>query len=164
MRDAVSLLDQCSACADVIDAEAVSSSAGIAGRDYLYSLLDAAADSDVSKVLSITGELYDMSKDLTRLCEELTVQLRNIMLLKVSPETAENLIVCLPDELERLKVLASKMELETVMDRLTMLQECRERMQRAMNKRVEFEMTLIIMCSGRKIRQKLLTILKFMIK
>lgn len=150
MRDAVSLLDQCSACADVIDAEAVSSSAGIAGRDYLYSILEAVADSDASKALSITGELYDMSKDLTRLCEELTVQLRNIMLLKVSPETAENLIVCMPDELERLKSLSGKMELDAVMDRLTMLQECRERMQRAMNKRVEFEMTLIVMCSGRK--------------
>lgn len=150
MRDAVSLLDQCSACADVIDAEAVSSSAGIAGRDYLYSILEAVADSDASKALSITGELYDMSKDLTRLCEELTSQLRNIMLLKVSPETAENLIVCMPDELERLISLAGKMELDAVMDRLTMLQECRERMQRAMNKRVEFEMTLIIMCSGRK--------------
>lgn len=150
MRDAVSLLDQCSACADVIDAEAVSSSAGIAGRDYLYSILEALADSDVSKALSITGELYDMSKDLTRLCEELTAQLRNVMLLKVSPETAGNLIVCMPDELERLKTLAGKTELDTVMEHLTMLQQCRERMQRAMNKRVEFEMTLIIMCSGRK--------------
>lgn len=148
MRDAVSLLDQCSACADVINAEAVSASAGIAGRDYLYSILDAVADCDTSKALSITGELYDMSKDLTRLCEELITQLRNIMLLKVSPETAENLIVCLPDELDRLKALAGKTQLEAVMDRLTMLQECRERMQRAMNKRVEFEMTLITMCSG----------------
>ena len=150
MRDAVSLLDQCSACADVIDAGAVSASAGIAGRDYLYSILDAAAGSDASKALAVTGELYDMSKDLTRLCDELITQLRNIMLLKASPDTAENLIVCLPDELDRLKALAERMPLEIVMDRLTMLQECRERMQRAMNKRVEFEMTLITMCSGRK--------------
>lgn len=148
MRDAVSLLDQCSACADVINAEAVSASAGIAGRDYLYSILEAAAVSDTSKALSVTGELYDMSKDLTRLCEELITQLRNIMLIKASPETAENLILCMPDELDRLKGLAGKTELEVVMNQLTMLQECRERMQRAMNKRVEFEMTLIALCSG----------------
>lgn len=148
MRDAVSLLDQCSACADVINAEAVSASAGIAGRDYLYSILEAAMVSDTAKALSITGELYDMSKDLTRLCEELITQLRNIMLIKASPETAENLILCMPDELDRLKGLAGKTELEVVMNQLTMLQECRERMQRAMNKRVEFEMTLIALCSG----------------
>lgn len=148
MRDAVSLLDQCSACSEVINAEAVSASAGIAGRDYLYSILEAIEDSDASKALSITGELYDMSKDLTRLCDEIITQLRNIMLLKVSPETAENLIACLPDELDRLKALAEKTELDAVMNRLSLLQECRERMQRAMNKRVEFEMSLITMCSG----------------
>jgi len=155
MRDAVSLLDQCSACADVINAEAVSASAGIAGRDYLYSILEAVEDSDASKALSITGELYDMSKDLTRLCDEIITQLRNIMLLKVSPETAENLIACLPDELDRLKALSGKTELDAVMNRLTLLQECRERMQRAMNKRVEFEMALITMCSGGNRRESI---------
>lgn len=148
MRDAVSLLDQCSACADVIDADAVSSSAGIAGRDHLYDLLEAVEASDPARALSIVGSLYDMSKDLTRLCEELIAQLRNIMLLKASPQNAHELISCLPDELERLRGLAEKTNLDTVMSRLASLQECRERMQRAMNKRVEFEMTLIIMCSN----------------
>ena len=155
MRDAVSLLDQCSACADVINAEAVSASAGIAGRDYLYSILEAVEASDISKALSITGELHDMSKDLTRLCEEIITQLRNIMLLKVSPQTAENLIACLPDELERLRKLAENADLDTVMNRLSMLQDCRERMQRAMNKRVEFEMSLITICSGGNRRESI---------
>lgn len=149
MRDAISLLDQCSACSEEITAETVSMAAGIAGKDHLFSLLEAIADSDASTALSITGTLYDMSKDLTRLCEELISQLRNIMLLKASPETAESLIICLPDELERLKVLAEKSDLDIVMDRLTALQECRERMQRAMNKRVEFEMALIMLCGKR---------------
>ncbi len=148
MRDAVSLLDQCSVCAEVINAEAVSNAAGIAGRDYLYDMLDAVSDSDTPRALAVTASLYDMSKDLTRLCEELIIQLRNVMLLKASPETAEKLIVCMPDELDRLKAIADRSSLPTVMDRLSMLQECRERMQRAMNKRVEFEMSLIKLCSG----------------
>ncbi|MBR6967505.1 MAG: DNA polymerase III subunit gamma/tau [Ruminococcus sp.] len=148
MRDAVSLLDQCSVCAEKIDAEAVSAAAGIAGRDYLYDMLDAISDKDVPKALSITSDLYDMSKDLSRLCEELITQLRNIMLLKASPATADKLIVCMPDELERLKALAGKSDLPAVMDRLSALQECRERMQRAMNKRVEFEMSLIKLCGN----------------
>ena len=150
MRDAVSLLDQCSVCAETIDAESVSNAAGIAGRDYLYDMLEAVSDSDTAKALSITASLYDMSKDLSRLCEELIMQLRNIMLLKASPETAEKLIVCMPDELERLKSLANRCDLPTVMDRLSALQECRERMQRAMNKRVEFEMSLIKLCGNVK--------------
>jgi DNA polymerase-3 subunit gamma/tau len=91
-----------------------------------------------------------MSKDLTRLCEELITQLRNVMLIKASPDTADKLIVCMPDELERLKAIAEKSDLPTVMDRLSALQECRERMQRAMNKRVEFEMSLIKLCGNVK--------------
>ncbi len=147
MRDAVSLLDQCSACADTVDSAAVSDTAGIAGRDYLYDMLDSIADRDTARALAITASLYDMSKDLTRLCEELTSQLRNIMLLRVSPETADKLIVCMPEELGRLKSLAERTDTETVMARLSVLQDCRERMGRAMNKRVEFEMALIKLCS-----------------
>lgn len=150
MRDAVSLLDQCSVCADTVNAETVSSAAGIAGRDYLYEILEAIADGNAVGALSVVGSLYDMSKDLTRLCEEIITQLRNIMLLKVSPETSDSLIVCMPDELTRLRVLAEKTDLDTVMRRLSQLQECRERMMRVMNRRVEFEMTLIKLCGNVK--------------
>lgn len=146
MRDAVSLLDQCSACADTIDTDTVSAAAGIAGREYLYDILEALSDNDAVKAISIVGSLYDMSKDLARLCEELIMQLRNIMLIKVSPQTADGLIICMPDELDKLKALAEKLSLDVIMNRLSELQECRESMMRVMNKRVEFEMTLIKMC------------------
>ncbi|MDE6502537.1 MAG: DNA polymerase III subunit gamma/tau [Ruminococcus sp.] len=149
MRDAVSLLDQCSVCAEVINAETVSNTAGIAGRDYLYEILGAISEKDTSKALSVVGNLYDMSKDLTRLCEELITQLRNIMLIQVSPQSAENLIICMPDELERLNGLARKIPLEEVMNELSALQKCRENMSRVMNRRVEFEMTVIKLCGNK---------------
>lgn len=149
MRDAVSLLDQCSVCSEIIDAETVSNAGGIAGRDYLYEILDAIADKNTAKALSVTGNLYDMSKDLTRLCEELITQLRNIMLIQVSPKTAESLIVCMPDELEKLNVLSKKISLEEVMNELSALQKCRENMSHVMNRRVEFEMTLIKLCGNK---------------
>lgn len=146
MRDAVSLLDQCSVCAEVINAETVSNSAGIAGREYLYEILDAIAGKDIAAALSVTGKLYDMSKDLTRLCEELITQLRNIMLIQVSPQTASNLIVCMPEEMEKLTALAGQSAPEEIMYQLSALQKCRENMSHVMNRRVEFEMTLIKLC------------------
>ncbi len=149
MRDAVSLLDQCSVCAEIINTETVSNTAGIAGRDYLYEILGAISEKDTSKALSVVGNLYDMSKDLTRLCEEIITQLRNIMLIQVSPQTAENLIICMPDELERLNGLARKIPLEEVMNELSALQKCRENMSRVMNRRVEFEMTVIKLCGNK---------------
>ncbi len=148
MRDAVSLLDQCSVCAEVIDAAAVSNASGIAGRDHLYEILEAVNDSDTVKALETSGRLYDMSKDLTRLCEELIMQMRNIMLIKISPQSASGLIACMPDEYERLCAIAEKTELPVVMKRLDMFQECREKMKNVINKRVEFEMCLIRICGN----------------
>ena len=136
MRDAVSLL------------ETVSNVAGIAGREYLYEILEAINSSDTSQALAVTGSLYDMSKDLTRLCEELIMQLRNIMLLKVSLETAEKLIIGMPDELNRLRKLAENTDLTVIMNQLNTLQECHERMTKVMNRRVEFEMALIKLCGN----------------
>lgn len=149
MRDAVSLLDQCSVCSEVINAETVSNTAGIAGREYLYEILDALSVKDTAKALSVTGSLYDMSKDLMRLCEELITQLRNIMLIQVSPQTADALIVCMPEELEKLKSLAGHSTTEDIMYQLSALQKCRENMSHVMNRRVEFEMTLIKLCGNK---------------
>lgn len=148
MRDAVSLLDQCSVCAERIDTAVVSAAAGIAGREYLFDMLDSIADCDAPRALSVTAQLYDMSKDLTRLCEELILQLRNVMLIKASPKNAEEIIAVTPDDMERLKAIAGKTELQTIMGWLNMLQTCRERMARVMNRRVEFEMTLIKICGN----------------
>ncbi len=149
MRDAVSLLDQCSVCADVINAETVSNIAGIAGRDYLYEILEAISEKNTVKALTVTDNLYDMSKDLTRLCEELITQLRNIMLIQVSPQTAESLIVCMPEELDKLKSLAGKSATDEIIYQLSVLQKCRENMSKVMNRRVEFEMNLIKLCGNK---------------
>lgn len=148
MRDAVSLFDQCSVCAEKINADIVSQTAGIAGRDFLYDILDAVVSSDTAKALSITSQLYDMSKDLIRLCEELIMQLRNIMLIKVSPSNAEEIITAMPDDMARLKSIAEKSELDSIMNWLSQFQTCRERMNKVMNKRVEFEMNLIKVCGN----------------
>lgn len=148
MRDAVSLLDQCSVCAEKIDAESVSHTAGIAGRDFLYDILEAVIASDTAKAIAVTSQLYDMSKDLTRLCEELILQLRNVMLIKVSPSNAEDIIAVMPDDMARLKAIADKSALDKIMNWLAQFQNCRERMSRVMNKRVEFEMNLIKICGN----------------
>lgn len=148
MRDAVSLLDQCSVCAENITAEVVSQTAGIAGRDFLFDILEAIVNSDAPRAVEISSALYDMSKDLGRLCEELILQMRNIMLIKAVPATADNIITAMPDELEKLKAIADSLEIETIIDKLSQLQTCRERMNKVMNKRVEFEMSLIAMCSN----------------
>jgi DNA polymerase-3 subunit gamma/tau len=145
MRDALSLLDTCLAFDQNVTIETVSDACGIAGRDALFSLIKAIENKDAGETVRITGELYEASKDLSRLCDELTLQYRNIMLLKTLPGSEEN-IVCLPEELEILTNLAEKMPLDSIVKKLEILQATAQTMLRAASKRAEFEITLIRLC------------------
>ena len=97
---------------------------------------------DAAKALEITGALYDQSKDMVRLCDELLEQLRNMMLLKSGAGQPE-LLTCLPDEQPRLEELTRQPSLDTILRQIALLHDCRERMQRNPGKRVELEMALL---------------------
>lgn len=142
MRDALSLLDQCASGGDAITAASVTAAAGVAGRDSVFAILEAVQAQDAAKALEITGALYDQSKDMVRLCDELLEQLRNMMLLKSGSGQPE-LLTCLPDEQPRLEELTRQPSLDTILRQIALLQDCRERMQRNPGKRVELEMALL---------------------
>ena len=146
MRDALSLLDQCAAYSDNISLEIVSSAAGIAGRDYLFDMIEALCKKDAPLALAKVNEIYGMSKDLKVLCSELIEQLRNVMLLK-AVNGATDLITCLPEELDRLKKIADSVSLDTVLFQLSVLQECLDKFRGASSKRTELEMSIIKLCS-----------------
>ncbi len=148
MRDALSLLDQCVAYSDHIDLKVVSDAAGIAGRDYLFDILQAVAENDISLAISKTDELYSKSKDMTRLCDELLFQMRNLMLIKTVPDKTD-LLACLDSEVERLRAIADKMSIEDILSKLDILQHCSEAMQKCVSKRTEFEMALVKLCTPR---------------
>ncbi len=146
MRDALSLLDQCVAFSETITADTVSAAAGIAGRDQIFGIINAIIEKKPSDAISFIDELYAGSKDMSRLCEELISQFRNIMLIKINPGQTE-LISCMPDEYDKLCEYASKTDLQTVILYLTAMQDCSERMIRAINKRIELEMCIIRLSS-----------------
>lgn len=146
MRDALSLLDQCIAFSDNVTIDTVSGAAGIAGRDYLFDIIEAIADCDTGKAIAVIDKLYSMSKDMQRLCEELISQFRNVMLVKTVPENT-SIIVCMPNELERIKKTADKLSLKEILFKLEVLQGCNERLARASAKRVELEMCFIKLCN-----------------
>lgn len=146
MRDALSILDRCIAFSEEVTAQSVSEAVGIAGREYVFALAEAIADKEPAKALDIIAQLYDRSKDMQRLCEELSAQFRNIMIAISTPDRT-NVMVCLPSEIEIIKRLAGKLRLETVFDCLDALGKCAERMTRSLNKRIDMEMCIIRMCS-----------------
>lgn len=151
MRDALSLLDQCVAFDDNITLDVVSSASGIAGRDYLFDILEKIADKDAAGALKIVDRLYEMSKDLKVLANELLMQMRNLMLVKTIDSSRE-LITCLPDEYDRLCGIAGKMTLDDILGNISVLQESSERFAKSTSKRIELEMCLIKLCGNRAVR------------
>ena len=141
MRDAISLRDRCAAYGETITAQLTAEAAGAAGREYLLRLMEALHTKDTVAALGIVAELHDASKDLARLCEELILMLRDVMLLKATGDG--KLAHCMADELPALQKIAAETDMERIMGVLDLLQSCRERMGRAVNRRVELEMTLI---------------------
>lgn len=147
MRDALSLLDQCVAFSDRITAEVVANAAGIAGRDYLFGIIEAVIDRNAAKAVTIVKELHELSKDMQKLCDELIAQFRNIMIAKTVPGSTDAL-VCMPSEIEMIKKFADSMTIEDIFAVLDILQKSNERIARVSAKRVEIEMCLIKLCSA----------------
>lgn len=147
LRDALSLLDQCIAYSEKVDIDTVSFAAGIAGRDYLFNIIENIFEKNSAACIDALDELYSMSKDLQRFCEELLEQFRNLMLIKSVPENAE-ILSCLKSERERLSAIAQKFSLTEIIEKMEILQATNERLSRAVSKRVEVEMCLIKLCTG----------------
>ena len=148
MRDALSLLDQCIAYSKDVTIDTVSAAAGIAGRDYLFDLLECFVNKDTPKAIGIIGKLYDDSKDMQRLVSELVSQVRNLMLAKSVSD--DSMFACLPDETKKLRAIAQKLSLEEIFDMLRCLQDCSERLPKVSAKRIEIEMCVVKLSSGKQ--------------
>ncbi|MCM1328212.1 MAG: DNA polymerase III subunit gamma/tau [Ruminococcus sp.] len=146
MRDALSLLDQCIAFSENVTLDIVSGAAGIAGREPVFDIMEAVADKNAGKAAAVIDELYGMSKDMQKLCDELISRFRDVMMVKAVPNNAD-LLACMPSEIERIKALADRLTLEEIMRILEILQAGNERIARVSSKRVEIEMCLLKLCS-----------------
>lgn len=146
MRDALSLLDRCTAMSGHIDVPVVSSAAGIAGRAYLFKLSEAIIEKNVSEALKITDELHSEISDLGSLCDELIAHFRNILISKTVTKPGE-LIVAAPDEIEEYISSADRTTLPQILSVLETLENCAANIKKTTAKRLEFEMALIRICS-----------------
>ena len=149
MRDALSLLDLCLANTDSVNTETVMSCAGLAGQEHLFRIAKAVQKQDGGEALGVLDELWAQSVDYQRLCEQLIVFYRNLMVAK-SVSKPDELIACLPSELEEYKAMAEKTGMEDILWLLTVLQDTLSRMGRTPQRRTELEMGLLRLCSPPK--------------
>ncbi len=142
MRDALSLLDQCTGHGDIIDADLVCSVAGMTGKDHLFSLASAVNEKDSAKALELISDLHGKSCDMERLCSDMINHFRNLMIVK-TVRSAESLLVCTADELQQYKEQSGKFTLENILYCISLLQEAMANIKKGVNRRTEMEMTFI---------------------
>lgn len=147
MRDALSLLDRCTAMSEHIDLETVTSASGLAGKDYLFNLTEAIISNDITEGLKLIDSLHSTICDLGGLCDELISHFRNILISKTVTKP-EELIVATSQEIEMFLSISDRLTLDEILAILQTLQDSAERIKRTTAKRLEFEMALIKICSA----------------
>ncbi len=146
MRDALSLLDQCISKGEHITEEIVRRTAGLADKSHLFDITDAIRTKDGAAAVEIIDSLYRDSKDMARLCDELTSHFRELMLIKTVKQPRD-IIVMSDDDYNKAYEQAMVMPLEEVVDAIGVLQTSKEKMLRGANRRIEMEMTAVRLCT-----------------
>lgn len=146
MRDALSLLDQCTGRTKEITADVVCEVAGMTGKDHLFSLADAAAQNNSGKALELINDLHASSCDMERLCSDLINHFRNLMIVK-TVKSCSDILVCTAQEAEQYKQQSSRFTLEGILYCISLLQESMANIKRGVNRRIEMEMAMIKLCS-----------------
>ncbi|MDR1588729.1 MAG: DNA polymerase III subunit gamma/tau [Oscillospiraceae bacterium] len=91
MRDALSLLDQCSAGGDV-DRERVLSALGLAGESRAVRIVSAVLDGDAPRALKALDEVYMAGGDMTAVIGELSRLTRDCLIAKLMPRGGDGLL------------------------------------------------------------------------
>lgn len=147
LRDALSLTDRCIGLGGgEITLLVVREAAGLSGRGYVYDMASSCINKNCGEALELIAKLYGESKDMARLCEELTEHFRNLMLLK-SVKNPDDILVVGRDELEVLKSHAERISLSEIVHIMDVLGSAFERMNRGADSRTEMETAVVKLCS-----------------
>ena len=144
MRDAISLLDQCSG-AEVIDERAVTDALGLAGGERIGELLSAIAGHDGASALEIFAGLWRDGKDPAVLLGDLCSLMRDVLLLSVAPRGALELLsgAYTADALRAFSGLFTRQELLRGMERI---QEALAALRDNPSPRPAVELCLVALC------------------
>ncbi|MFU0832622.1 MAG: DNA polymerase III subunit gamma/tau [Oscillospiraceae bacterium] len=146
LRDALSILDQCFGRSKNVTEDVVVETAGLVGREHLFRLADAVRSQDSASALEMIDQLHSSSKDMARLCEELSSHFRSLMLIKTM-KNPRSLLAVTDSEYEELTKQARAISMSTVLHAIDALQATLEKMFRGGDRRIEFELAMMRLCS-----------------
>ena len=145
MRDALSILDQCSAASQSIDEAVIRDVCGIAGNENIFALVKAINAGDTAAAIKTVDILYRNSVDMKKLVFELISCYRNLMIIK-TVKSARELIVCSEAEFNELSQMAEGYTLSNIVSALTVLQEMTESVASSAS-RSDVELVIVKLCT-----------------
>ncbi len=148
MRDGLSLLDQCVGAGTKIDVPLVEACIGLAGADRTGALCRAVQDRDAGLALSILDGLYNDGRDPASVLNELSVLMRDILMLRLAPRNGEGLLSGSYDR-KTLETLGAGADDRALLDRIGAIQRSIFDMNRSADRRMTAELCLMTLCDER---------------
>ena len=146
VRDALSLLDQCSASA-TIDLEAVYSAMGLAGNRRTAQLMSSILNHDTDKTLRDFNSMWMDGKDPATLLTELSGLLRDTLMTHVAPKGARSLISGGYDD-TTLGELSGRMTTEEIICAMETVQKYTASMRESTSPKTTAELCLVSLCDN----------------
>lgn len=147
MRDALSILDQCIAfnIGKELTYENVLDTIGAVDIDVFARLLDCVIKLDVVGAIDLVDEIVWQGRELSRFVSEFTWFLRNVLLVKVSPEADQKLDMS-AENLERLRQLAAQIDTDALIRYINIFSDTSANIKYAVQKRIVLELAVIKLC------------------
>lgn len=146
VRDALSLLDQCSASA-TIDLEAVYSAMGLAGNRRTAQLMSSILNHDTDKTLRDFNAMWMDGKDPATLLTELSGLLRDTLMTHVAPKGVRSLISGGYDD-TTLGELSGRMTTEEIICAMETVQKYTASMRESTSPKTTAELCLVSLCDN----------------
>ena len=146
VRDALSLLDQCSA-SEVIDLDAVYYAMGLAGNRRTAALMDRILAHETEKAIRDFNAMWMDGKDPTTLLTELSGLLRDALMMKVAPKGGQSLITGGYDS-ATLEALGARLTKEELICAMETLQKAQTQIRAGASPRTTAELCLVSLCDN----------------
>ena len=147
MRDALSLLDQCSGQSD-IDTDAVYAAMGLTGNRRTAQLLDYAVRKNTDEALKLFDGLWRDGKDPATMLYELNTLLRDCLMLSVAPRAGAELV---SGRFSRdiLNVFCKKLTSAELINRINTVSDYLLRIRDSKSAKLTAELCIISLCDPR---------------
>jgi len=148
LRDALSLLDQCSGTAGELTEEAVLDVLGLAGSRQTARILDCVAREDTVGALGELDALYRDGKDMGAFLSELSSLIRDLLIRKTAPEGGQGLLTGGYEE-KAIRQLIGQFTAAELVQMMTLIQTAQADLYRSTSRRLDAELCLIRLCDRR---------------